>query len=263
MRRCTNGSVRTETELDRFVQKVSIVFMTPEAGVMEVVLHRGRKPCIVVQCVGCPCRGDGPEWNEVSDGRCNRQQYPPWSIEGGVMSDYRFRPFEDSRDRGVVLGFLVETLRIGTTEPVDIEANEAAYFAAVERTQARDRRFCSMLLEGDAAVGFVDVFTMPKKPGCGFMRFCYVVPERRGCGVSDRIIDYCVELMSEYGCSEILLDVRAGNPRAVAFYARHGWVVREEREDGYLRMGRAMEAIDSTDPGGEPGDAPSHEEPMI
>lgn len=156
------------------------------------------------------------------------------------MDSLRFRPFEDTKDRKLVLGFLVETLRIGSTEPVDIEANEAAYFAAVERAQARDRRFCSMVLEGDQPVGFVDVFTMPKKPGSGFMRFCHVIPERRGCGVSDRIIEYCVELMSEYGCSEILLDVRADNPRAVGFYARNGWVVREEKQEGFLRMGKIL-----------------------
>jgi len=156
------------------------------------------------------------------------------------MKSCHFRPFEEALDKETVKGFLAETLRIGCDEPIDIEDNASSYFAAVERAQSRDKRFCSMLLEGDAIVGFVDVFTMPKKPGSGFMRFCYVVPERRGCGVSDRIVDFCVELMSEYGCEEILLDVRADNPRAVGFYARHGWVVREEKQEGFLRMGKIL-----------------------
>jgi ribosomal protein S18 acetylase RimI-like enzyme len=168
------------------------------------------------------------------------------------MKSCHFRPFEATLDKETVKGFLADTLRIGCDEPVNMEENAASYFAAVERAQSRDRRFCSMLLEGDEVVGFVDVFTMPKKPGSGFMRFCYVVPERRGCGVSDRIIDFCVELLSEYGCSEILLDVRADNKRAVGFYARHGWVVREGKQEGFLRMGRFLKARNETNAGCEP-----------
>ncbi len=168
------------------------------------------------------------------------------------MKSFRLRPFEEALDKETVKGFLAETLRIGSDEPVSIEDNASSYFAAVERAQSSDRRFCSMLLESDVAVGFVDVFTMPKKPGSGFMRFCYVVPEKRGCGVSDRIVDYCVELMSGYGCSEILLDVRVNNPRAVGFYARHGWVVREEKQEGFLRMGRILKARNETNAGCEP-----------
>lgn len=168
------------------------------------------------------------------------------------MKSCHFRPFDEAIDLETVKDFLAESLRIGSDEPVDIEENAASYFAAVERAQSRDRRFCSMLLEDDEAVGFVDVFTMPKKPGSGFMRFCYVVPEKRGCGVSDRIVDFCVELLSEYGCTEILLDVRANNPRAVGFYARHGWVVREEKQDGFLRMGRSLQSRNETNAGCEP-----------
>jgi ribosomal protein S18 acetylase RimI-like enzyme len=168
------------------------------------------------------------------------------------MKSCHFRPFEEALDKETVKGFLADTLRIGCDEPVSIEENAANYFAAVERAQSRDRRFCSMLLEGDEAIGFVDVFTMPKKPGSGLMRFCYVVPEKRGCGVSDLIVDYCVELMSEYGCSEILLDVRADNKRAVGLYARHGWIVREEKQEGFLRMGRILKARKETNAGCDP-----------
>lgn len=165
------------------------------------------------------------------------------------MKSFHFRPFDVAIDKEMVKGFLADTLRIGSDEPVHIEENAASYFAAVERAQSRDRRFCSMLLEGDEAIGFVDVFTMPKKPGSGFMRFCYVVPEKRGCGVSDLIVDYCVELMSEYGCSEILLDVRADNKRAVGFYARHGWIVREEKQEGFLRMGKILKTSNESPTG--------------
>jgi ribosomal protein S18 acetylase RimI-like enzyme len=168
------------------------------------------------------------------------------------MASFIFRPFEAALDKETVRGFLADTLRIGCDEPVSIEENSASYFAAVERAQSRDRRFCSMMLEDDEVVGFVDVFTMPKKPGSGFMRFCYVVPERRGCGVSDKIVDFCVELLSEYGCMEILLDVRANNPRAVGFYARHGWIVREEKQEGFLRMGRSLQSRNETNTGCEP-----------
>ena len=162
------------------------------------------------------------------------------------VKTHRFRPFDEAVDRETVKGFLEETLRIGCDEPVDIEENAAFYFAAVRRAQERDIRFCSMMLEGDEAVGFVDVFTMPKKPDSGFMRFCYVVPGKRGCGASDSIVDYCDELLSGYGCGEILLDVRASNGRAVGYYSKHGWIVREERPGGFLRMGRITKTSGGT-----------------
>ncbi|MDM7993103.1 MAG: GNAT family N-acetyltransferase [Candidatus Fermentibacter sp.] len=110
-----------------------------------------------------------------------------------------------------------------------MEGNAASCFTAVERTQARDRRFSSVLVVDSRSAGFLDAFTMPKRPGSGFMRFCYVIPEMRGTGVSCRLVEYCDGLLSGFGCDEILLDVRSNNARAVGFYAGRGWVVLEQK----------------------------------
>lgn len=155
--------------------------------------------------------------------------------------DLCFRPFDPAQDRTTVKGWLEESLRIGNENPIDMEDNAANYFAAVERTQQRDERFCSVLVVYGRSTGFLDAFPMQKRPGSGFMRFCYIIPEMRGTGISRRLVEYCDELLSGFGCDEILLDVRSNNTRAVGFYAGRGWVVLEQKEGGLLRMSRKLE----------------------
>ena len=156
------------------------------------------------------------------------------------IQDMEFRPYEAESDRELVEGFLLETLPIGSDEPVDPKETIGPYFEAVGRAQDRDPRFCSLALMDGRVAGLLDEFPMPVRPESAFMRFLYVVPDLRGSGVAERIVEYGDRLVGNLGCREVLLDVREGNGRAVAFYRRLGWEVLEHREGGFLRMRRAI-----------------------
>jgi len=156
------------------------------------------------------------------------------------MKEPEFRPYEAGSDRELVKGFLLETLPIGSDEEVDPKETIGPYFEAVGRAQGRDPRFCSVALMDGRLVGLLDEFPMPVRPESAFMRFLYVVPELRCSGVAERIVEYGDRLLAGLGCREVLLDVRWGNGRAVAFYRRLGWEVLEHREGGFLRMRRVI-----------------------
>jgi len=153
---------------------------------------------------------------------------------------FRIRPYDPATDRDLVLGWLIEAVAIGIDCPVDASHQKQHYFPELNRTQARDPRFVSMAMSGGRAVGLVDAFPMPPNPRKAFMRFLYVLPKLRGAGIADRLVTYSDGLLGGMGCREILLDVRAGNARAVAFYRRHGWGLRNQREGGFLRMRREI-----------------------
>jgi len=156
------------------------------------------------------------------------------------IQDLEFRPYEAGSDRELVEGFLLETLSIGSDEEVDSKETIGPYFEAVGRAQGRDPRFCSLALMDGHVVGLLDEFPMPVRPESAFMRFLYVVPELRGSGVAERIVEYGDRLVGDLGCREVLLDVREGNGRAVGFYRRLGWEVLEQREGGFQRMRRKL-----------------------
>jgi len=156
------------------------------------------------------------------------------------IQDLEFRPYEAGSDRELVEGFLLETMPIGSDEAVDPEESVGPYFEAVGRAQGRDPRFCSLALMDGRVVGLLDEFPMPVRPESAFMRFLYVIPELRGSGVAERIVEYGDRLLAGLGCREVLLDVRGGNGRAVAFYRRLGWELLEHREGGFLRMRRKL-----------------------
>ncbi len=155
-----------------------------------------------------------------------------------------FRPYEAGSDREPAEGFLLETLPIGSDKAADPEESVGPYFEAVGRAQGRDPRFCSVAVMDGRVVGLLDAFPMPIRPESAFMRFLYVVPELRGGGVAARIVEYGDRLLGGLGCREVLLDVRQGNGRAVAFYRRLGWEVLEHREGGFLRMQRPIAESD-------------------
>jgi ribosomal protein S18 acetylase RimI-like enzyme len=150
------------------------------------------------------------------------------------------RPFATVTDRETVLEWLLEAVEIGSDEPADAREQSKHYFPALERAQARDPRFCSIAEEDGRAVGLVDQFPMPKRPDTAFMRFLYVVPDMRGTGLAGRLLYWGDRLMMEFGCSSVLLDVREGNVRALAFYRKHGWNPVERRKGGFLRMSREI-----------------------
>ncbi|WP_437723387.1 N-acetyltransferase family protein [Sorangium sp. So ce861] len=69
----------------------------------------------------------------------------------------------------------------------------------------------------------------------------WVAPEVRGRGVGDALIEEILRWAREQGASELRLDVKEHNLRAIALYARHGFIdVGPARESGERAMMRRI-----------------------
>ena len=72
-------------------------------------------------------------------------------------------------------------------------------------------------------------YLFPRLPDAGwYLRSLAVASERRGQGLGESILALVEQQAREHGCSQMLVDVDSGNPGAVRFYARHGFVVQVE-----------------------------------
>lgn len=80
---------------------------------------------------------------------------------------------------------------------------------------------------GPAVVGYV--FVLPERLAfvwdAAVINELYVVPEHRGTGVADKLLDAAVALAGDQTLplDRVVLDVDAANKRARAFYDRHGF----------------------------------------
>ena len=101
------------------------------------------------------------------------------------------------------------------------------WLAWVDRCVADDER-CVTVAEADGgAVGYV--FVLPERLSfvwdAAVVNELYVVPERRGTGVADALLESAMELAREQDLplDRLLLDVDPENERASAFYERFGF----------------------------------------
>ncbi|MEA3266148.1 MAG: GNAT family N-acetyltransferase [Candidatus Fermentibacteria bacterium] len=153
---------------------------------------------------------------------------------------FEFRPFEEKNDLELVLGWLVETKRIIPDAEVDIAIKRKYYFEAVRQIQSRKKEFSSVLYLNNEPVGYLCTFPMPKQPENAWLDFCYLIPEVRGTEASDLIIDRTVQLASGGKCKAIFLNVHQQNHRAIAFYEKNGWQLREKKDNGLQKMKKTL-----------------------
>ncbi|NOQ23353.1 MAG: GNAT family N-acetyltransferase [Candidatus Aegiribacteria sp.] len=152
------------------------------------------------------------------------------------MNNVTFRPFSVARDRDMLCAFLRDTKKSVGDMVEDHAADCKHYIKAVLSTQKRDSAFCVVVCEDNSTIGFVDIFPMKSKPGVGFMRFIYLIPECRGRSYGKLLLDYAVSVLKEYDCRAIILDVSRNNSKAIRFYENHGWVFTGKEHGCHLQM---------------------------
>lgn len=108
-----------------------------------------------------------------------------------------------------------------------VSAQEAAA-VPVEQDAARLRaggKF--MAFAGDLPVGLIGLnrHSMPRERHRGEIGPLYVVPDARGQGVADGLLQAAMDAAQAQGIWQIELSVFVENHRAIALYERHGFVV--------------------------------------
>ena len=72
-------------------------------------------------------------------------------------------------------------------------------------------------------LGIIAVADYEGKEGAAGIFSLWAAPEVRGSGAASRLIETAIEWARTGGFTRVLLDVADENPRAIAFYARHGF----------------------------------------
>lgn len=76
----------------------------------------------------------------------------------------------------------------------------------------------------------------------GYLHHAAVVPDRRGCGIGRKLAERCQEALAGEGIFKVHLFVHTGNQSAREFWARIGWVER----DDLVMMSKAVPGAEDT-----------------
>ncbi|HJZ45085.1 MAG TPA: GNAT family N-acetyltransferase [Hyphomicrobiaceae bacterium] len=138
---------------------------------------------------------------------------------------------------------------------LDVVARERAYLAFLEAPPIeKTREFVSrniakgypqvVALDGDRVVGWCDVLPMdrPVWRHCGVLGVG-LLPEYRGRGVGRRLMQSGLQAARDFGLSRVELSVRADNARAIALYARLGFVAEGRRRRAVLVDGAYYDVL--------------------
>ncbi|MCK5787001.1 MAG: GNAT family N-acetyltransferase [Candidatus Sabulitectum sp.] len=157
-----------------------------------------------------------------------------------MTGKFEFKPFQEDRDLELVLKWLIETKALVSDAEVDIPRERKHYFEAVRQIQSREKEFSSVLYLNNEPVGYLCTFPMQKHPENAWLDFCYLTPEIRGSEASDLIAERTTHIASQRGCKAIFLNVHQQSHRAIAFYLKNGWKLREKKDDGLQRMKKTL-----------------------
>lgn len=98
--------------------------------------------------------------------------------------------------------------------------------------------FASFLTENRRPIGMAVMGLDQRDPSLGRLHHLYMIASRRGQGFGGLLDDYVRETLRRAGATRIVLNVAAGNARAIRFYDAQGWADAGASRDGALRYMR-------------------------
>jgi len=77
--------------------------------------------------------------------------------------------------------------------------------------------------EGSTIIGQMELGVFKDEPNIGNVNLYYLVPEKRGIGLSRYLDEYAVQHLKGLGLKKARLSVSPTNIRAIRFYEKYGW----------------------------------------
>lgn len=107
---------------------------------------------------------------------------------------------------------------------------------------------CVHVFDGQEIIGQIET-ELRGQEKLGYVYLFYLIPSRRGQGISNQLHAYVMQLFQEVGVIRAQLSVSPTNETAINFYKRHGWEdagLRPGHRDVHL-MERAIEVLEPVD----------------
>jgi ribosomal protein S18 acetylase RimI-like enzyme len=141
------------------------------------------------------------------------------------------RPFRSREHMTRVLQFQYEVYQRNFPGFVVGRAFLADYERQLRQAERSPVEGLWVLEEQGAVIGFVWAALMSTMvdPKVGYIKNVYVVPERRGQALAERLMEQAEQWMREHGVERSALDVTVSNRTAVGLYERCGYHVQRYR----------------------------------
>jgi GNAT superfamily N-acetyltransferase len=88
---------------------------------------------------------------------------------------------------------------------------------------ANDPTSASLVIQNSEIIGQVTAGKWKQDPTVGYVNLYYLVPEKRGKGLSRFLEEYTINYLLGLGFKKARLSVSPTNTRAVRFYEKSGW----------------------------------------
>lgn len=139
----------------------------------------------------------------------------------------RFETIDLQRHADVCVAFRRDSFvcSFGSDEGFDRENGpDGARYLAWLRSRIEDQPLGHVhVWREDSIVGQIEMRVLPGPPISGYVNLFYLLPEMRGRGASSALQRYAVQFFRQRHADVARLRVSPTNPRAFAYYRKHGW----------------------------------------
>ena len=87
---------------------------------------------------------------------------------------------------------------------------------------------------GQELIGLIAVYLTNKEAGEGFITNVSVLSAYAGKKVASQLLQNCIEAAKREGFLKLILEVNKGNERAINFYKKHNFEIKDNQEDHFL-----------------------------
>ena len=96
------------------------------------------------------------------------------------------------------------------------------------------------LCENGSGIGFCSFYHNDKRNKRGYLSMIAVLPEAEGKGYAAKLIKEVERICRSDDMQRICLEVRNDNCRAIRFYQKHGYTIKEELNGQIILMAKAL-----------------------
>ncbi|WP_347320487.1 GNAT family N-acetyltransferase [Rossellomorea sp. RS05] len=148
------------------------------------------------------------------------------------------------KHREIIVSFRRDSFRVsfGTNRDFD----EKEYVRWVEKQSDLFPDGFILLMEEGVPIGQLELTVKDYEDSkIGYVNLYYLIPERRGSGMGNKLHQYALQFFRNQGVSEYHLRVSPSNRQALGFYHRNGMTVLKRELDGKVlrMMGRVEDGL--------------------
>ncbi|KON85004.1 GCN5 family acetyltransferase [Rossellomorea marisflavi] len=148
------------------------------------------------------------------------------------------------KHRDVIISFRRDSFKVSFGTDQDFDEDE--YVRWVQNQSALFPDGFILLMEQGVPIGQLELTVKDYEDSkIGYVNLYYLIPERRGSGLGNKLHQYSLQFFRTHGVSEYHLRVSPSNHQALGFYRRNGMTVLKRELDGKVlrMMGRVEDGL--------------------